>query len=90
MEETHSAEFGPSQKVTVAQGMGLSVFIGMGWLMNEKSIPSILGKRMEISMNWATAHFLTFMVSLGTVMVPVGVSLSLPICYNECILRLKV
>ena len=90
MEEIHSTVFGPSQKVTVAQGYGLSVFIGMGWLMNAKTIPSILGKRMEISRNWATAHFLTFMVSLGSVMVPVCVSLSLLICYNKCILRLKV
>ena len=73
MEEIHSTVFGPSQKVTVAQGYGLSVFIGMGWLMNAKTIPSILGKRMEISRNWATAHFLTFMVSLGIVMAPVCV-----------------
>ena len=44
---------------------------------------------MEISRNWATAHFLVFMVSLGTVMAPVGVSFSLLMCYNEHILRLK-
>ena len=34
-----------------------------------------------ISRNWATAHFLTLMVSLGTVMAPVGVSFSLLMCY---------
>ena len=57
--------------MTVAQGYGPVSFYRMGWLMNEKSIPAILGKRMEISRNWATTHFLTFMVSLGIVMVPV-------------------
>ena len=90
MEEIHCTEFGPSHKTTVAQGHGLVSFYRMRWLMNEKSIPAILGKRMEISRNWATAHFLTFMVSLGTVMVPVDVSLSLLMCYNECMLRFKV
>ena len=43
-----------------------------------------------ISRNWATTHFLIPMVSLGTVMVPVGVSFSLLMCYRERILRLKV
>ena len=37
---------------------------------------------MRISRNWATAYFLTFVVSLGTVMVPVGVSFGLLMCYN--------
>ena len=46
--------------------------------------------RVGISRNWATAHCLTFRVSLGTVMVSVGVSFSLLMCYNERILRLKV
>ena len=32
--------------------------------------------------DWATVHFLTFMVGLGTVMVLVGVSFSMLICYN--------
>ena len=57
--------------------------------MNGRSIPGILGK-VRISRNWATAHFLNFMVCLGTVMMPMGVSFSLLMCYNECILRLKV
>ena len=43
-----------------------------------------------ISRNWATAHFLILMVSVGTVMGPVGVSFSLLMCYSEHILRLKV
>ena len=34
MEETHSAEFGPSQKVTVAQGYGIVSFYRDG-LANE-------------------------------------------------------
>jgi len=35
-------------------------------------------------------QFLMFMVGLGSVMVPVGVSFSLLMCYSEHILRLKV
>ena len=46
--------------------------------------------RLGISRNWATAHFLVFMVDLGTVMVPVGVSFSLPMFNNECTLKLKL
>ena len=38
---------------------------------------------MEISRNWAATHFLVFMVDLGTVMTPLGVSFSLPMCYSE-------
>ena len=43
-----------------------------------------------ISKNWATTYYLTFYGGLGTVMAPVGVSFSILMCYNECILRLKV
>ena len=35
-------------------------------------------------------HFLTFMMGLGTVKVPVDVSFSLLMCYREHILRLKI
>ena len=45
---------------------------------------------MGISRNWATTHFLTFMVSLATVLVLVGVSLNVLMSYNERILGLKV
>ena len=37
----------------------------------------------------AAVHLLTFMVSLGTVMVPVGVSFSTLTCCNEQALRVK-
>ena len=40
--------------------------------------------------NWDTAHFLDLMVNLGTVLGPVGVSLSKLLYYNEHIMRLKV
>ena len=40
-----------------------------------------------ISRNWATAHLLIFNGPLGTVMVLVGMSLSLLMCYNEHLLR---
>ena len=43
-----------------------------------------------ISRNWATAHFLILLVGLETVIMPVGVSFSLLMCYSERILRLKV
>ena len=43
-----------------------------------------------ISRNWVTAQFLILMVGLGTVMVSVGVSFSLLMCYSKCVLRLKV
>ena len=49
-----------------------------------------MGKEVGIFWNWATAHLLTFMVGLGTVLVPVVVSFTLLLCYNECALRLKV
>ena len=38
---------------------------------------------MEISRNCVTTHFLMFIVGLGSVMVPVGVSFSLLMCYDE-------
>ena len=44
---------------------------------------------MGTSKNGATAYFLTFIVDFGTVMVPVHVSFSRLMCYNEHILRLK-
>ena len=50
----------------------------------------LFGEGAGISRNWATPHFLILMVGLGSVMVPVGVSLTLMMCYSECILRLKV
>ena len=37
---------------------------------------SILGKWAEVSRSWAIAHFLTFISILGTVVVPVGMSLA--------------
>ena len=43
-----------------------------------------------ISRSWTTAHVLILMVSLGTVVVPVGVSFSLLMYYSEHLLRLKV
>ena len=45
--------------------------------------------RGENSRNWAIAYFLVSMVGPGTVMASMGMSFSLLICYNECILRLE-
>ena len=51
--------------------------------MSKRSILAILGEGLEISRNWAATHFLVFMVDLGTVMTPLGLSFSLPMCYSE-------
>ena len=51
------------------QGMGMSLFMGVGNFMSGRSIPAITGKGW-ISRNWATAHILTFMVNLGIVNFP--------------------
>ena len=51
---------------------------------------SYVREGVGISKNWATTYYLTFYGGLGTVMTPVGVSFSILMCYNECILRLKV
>ena len=45
---------------------------------------------MEISRNWATSHFFTFTVGLGTVMEPGVYHLALLVCYSELVLSLKV
>ena len=58
--------------------------------MSGRSIPAILGKGWGFPEIGPPPTFFTFMVSLATVMAPGGVSLSLLMCYNECILRLKV
>ena len=62
--------------------------------MNEwEEYSSYLVEDVCISRNWATTHFLTFLVGFGTVMVPVGVSFrsfSLLVCYNLYVLRLKI
>ena len=47
-------------------------------LMSERIIPTLWGNRARISRNWATV-----MVGLGTVLVLVGVSLSLLMCNKK-------
>ena len=47
------------------------------------------GEGVRNSRNWAIAYFLVSMVGPGTVRAPMGMSVSLLICYNECILRLE-
>jgi len=58
--------------------------------MSGRSYSIYFGEGVEISRNWITAHFLIFMVDLGTVMTLLGVSSSLLMCYNEHVPRLKV
>ena len=52
----------------------------------------LFGVRGEISRNWATTHFWPFTVSLGTVtaLVMALVSFSLPMHYNEPVMRFKI
>ena len=38
---------------------------------------------MGIFRIWTTTHFLTFIVGLGTVMAPMGMSFSLLMCYHN-------
>ena len=57
--------------------------------MSRRIIPAISGREGDFQ-ELGHCHFLTFMVDLGTVMVPVGVSFSLLMCYSDHILRLKV
>ena len=45
--------------------------------MSEREYSGYFGEGVGISRNWVTAHFLTFMTSLGTVVVLMGVSFSL-------------
>ena len=58
--------------------------------MSGRVTPTISGKRWRFPGVELPPTFLTFVVSLGTIMVPVGVSFSLLTCYNEHILSLKV
>ena len=58
----------------------------MSWTI----ISTITGKVGESYRNWATAHFLPFMVGLRTVLALVGTSYSMLMRHNECIRRLKV
>ena len=60
-------------------------FIGY-WLTG---LFQLFGGGAEIFRNWTTTHFLVF-DSLATVMVLLGVSFSLLMCYNEGILKIKV
>ena len=73
------------------QAMGVSVFIRVGnfigyWV---GGVFQLFWRKGGISRDQAAAHSLTFMIGLETVIAPVGMSFSLLICYNGCILRLK-
>ena len=58
--------------------------------MSGRIIPTILGKGRIFPGIEPPPTFRPFMVSLGTVLVLVGVSFSMLMYYNECIMRLKV
>ena len=58
--------------------------------MSGRIIPSILEKGWRFPEIRLLPTFWPFMVGLGTVMVPVGVSFSMEMHYNECIMKLKV
>ena len=72
------------------QGVGLVSFYGLGNFIKWEDYSNYFGEGAGISRNWATPHFRPIMVSLRTVMVPVGVSLSMLMYYSEHIMRLKV
>ena len=58
--------------------------------MSERIIPTILGEGWRVPGMGPPPTFLSLMVSLGTVMVPVGVSFVVLMCYSECILRVQL
>ena len=66
----------------------------MGWVISQanewEDYSNYLGGGIEISRNWATAHFWSFVIGLGTVMAHLGVWFNLLICYREHKLRIKV
>ena len=72
----------------------------MGWLVflcgvisqaNEwEDYSNCFGKRMEISRNWTTAHFLAFYGQLGNCHGISGYAISMVIHYNKQIMRPKV
>ena len=66
----------------------------MGWVIswaNEwEDYSNYFGDRAGISRNWATTQFLAFVAGLRTVVVLVGVPLSMLVYYNEPIVSLKV
>ena len=68
---------------------GLVSFYRLGNLIG-RIIPVILGKGWRFPGIGPSAPFGSSMVSLGTLLASMGVSLSLLICYNQCILRIKV
>ena len=57
--------------------------------MSGRISPTILEKGWRFPGIGPPPTFWPFMVGLRTVMAPVGVSLSMLIHYNECIMRLK-
>ena len=59
-------------------------------LMSGRIIPVTLGKGRGFPGVGPLPAFWSLIVDLGTVMVPLGVSFSLLLCYNEHILRIKV
>ena len=54
--------------------INLAWLVFIGWVIiyaNEwEDYSNYLGERAEVSRIWATTHFLTLMVGLGTVMAP--------------------
>ena len=51
--------------------------------MNGRIIPTILGKGQRFPGTGSPPTFWSLMVSLGAVVVPLGMSFSLLMCYNE-------
>ena len=58
--------------------------------MSGRIIPTVLGMEWRFPGIGSSPTFWPFMVGLRTVMVPVGMSFSMLMYYNECIMRLKV
>ena len=57
--------------------------------MNDWEYSRYLWEGVGTSSNWANTQFFTSVVDLRTILVPVGMSFSLLMCYNEHVLKLK-
>ena len=85
----HRQHHGPLNRESVILKCGVVRFWGLDNFIvySGRIIPAILGKGWRFS---EIGPLSTFWSALETVVVPLCVSFSLLMCYNECILRIKV
>ena len=88
---TSQTSVGHHREQSVASKCGVVSFYGLGnfkRLMSGRIIPTILGKRRRFPGIGPPCTFWSLMVGLGTVLMPLGLSFSLLMCYSELILKI--